>query len=215
MSQDTDNLIATLSTGLRPVVPLRPPVVRALGWLALVAALAAWPLWRLADLQVFALRNSDPRVALECAAALLTGIVATVAAFHLSVPGRTGRWALAPLAPLALWIAASGAGCLRNGVGRANWDCLLFVVMTGMPLTLLLFFFLRRARPIASAPVAWMGGLAAAGIAAFLLQFFHPFDVSVIDLLLHAAAVLCVLAAARLLGHRALGSPGRDYGATL
>jgi len=109
MSEDTDKLIATLSTGLQAVTPLRPPVVRALGWLALVAVLAAWPLWRLADLPVFALRNADPRTALECGASLLTGIVATVAAFHLSVPGRAARWALAPLAPLALWIAASGS----------------------------------------------------------------------------------------------------------
>jgi len=86
--------------------------------------------------------------------------------------------------------------------------------MTGAPLTLLLFFFLRRARPVAPGPVAWMGGLAAAGIAAFLLQFFHPFDVSVMDLLLHAAAVLCVLVLARLLGGRAFGSPDRRTNAT-
>lgn len=209
MKQDTDNLITSLGAGLQPVVPLRPPVVRALGALLLIAVLAAWPVWRLADLQVFMLRNGDMRTALECAASLLTGIVATLAAFHLAVPGRAARWELAPLAPLALWIGASGAGCLRNGLGHANWDCLLFVVMAGVPLTLLLFWFLRRARPIAPGAVAWTGGLAAAGIAAFLLQFFHPFDVTVMDLLLHAAAVLCVLAVARLLGLRALGSAVR------
>jgi hypothetical protein len=207
MKPDTDSLIASLSTGLQPVTPLRSPVVRALGSLLLIAVLAAWPLWRLADLQVFVLRNGDVRTALECAASLLTGIVATVAAFHLAVPGREGRWARAPLAPLALWIAAAGAGCLRNGIGRVNWDCLLFVVVAGVPLTLLLFGLLRRARPISPGPVIWSGGLAAAGIAAFLLQFFHPFDVTVMDLMLHAVAVLCVLGVARLAGLRALGSP--------
>lgn len=206
MSDDTEKLIASLSAGLQPVTPLRPPALRAAFCLLLIAALAAWPLLRLADLQVFALRNADPRTALECAASLLTGIVATVSAFYLSVPGRAGRWTFAPLAPLALWIVASGAGCLRNGVGSANWDCLMFVVVTGIPLTLVLFLFLRRARPIAPGPVALAGGLGAAGVAAFLLQFFHPFDVTVMDLLLHTAAVLCVLAVARLLGSRALGS---------
>lgn len=206
MSDDTNKLILSLSAGLQPVRPLRPPALRAVLCLLLIAVLAVWPLLRLADLQEFALRNTDPRSALECAASLLTGIVATFSAFYLSVPGRAGRWMLAPLAPLALWIAASGAGCLRNGVGTANWDCLMFVIVTGIPLTLLLFLFLRRARPVAPGPVAWAGGLGAAGIAAFLLQFFHPFDVTVMDLLVHAAAVLCVLAAARLLGLTALGS---------
>lgn len=44
-----------------------------------------------------------------------------------------------------------------------------------------------------------MGGLAAAGLAAFLLQFFHPFDVTVMDLLLHTLAVGIVLLVARAL----------------
>ena len=34
-----------------------------------------------------------------------------------------------------------------------------------------------------------MGGLGVAGIAAFLLQFFHPFDVTLLDLAIHAVAV--------------------------
>ncbi len=204
MSDVTDKLIASLGAGLQPVKPLRPPVLRAILCLLLVGALAAWPVWRLADLREFALRNADPRVALECAASLLTGIVATVAAFYLSVPGRAGRWTFAPLAPLALWIAASGLGCLRNGVGRANWDCLIFVIVTGVPVMLILFLFLRRARPVAPGPVAWTAGLGAAGIAAFLLQFFHPFDVTVMDMFVHAVAVACVLTVATLLGRRAL-----------
>ncbi len=40
--------------------------------------------------------------------------------------------------------------------------------------------------------MAWTGGLAAAGIAAFLLQFFHPFGVTVVDLGLHVAAVATI-----------------------
>ena len=126
-------------------------------------------------------------------------IVATVAAFHLSVPDRSPRWVLAPMPALLLWVAAAGAGCLSNGVGHVNWDCVLFTTMVGTPLLLGLLLALRRARPLAPASVAWMGGLAAAGLAAFLLQFFHPFDVTVMDLLLHALAVAIVLLVARAL----------------
>jgi hypothetical protein len=204
MTTSTDNLIERLSLTLVPVKPLRPPVVRGLIWLAMVAVLAAWPVYSFAQLNVFMLRSADTRVATEIAATLLTGIVATIAAFHLSVPDRSPRWVYAPLPPLLLWLAASGLGCLQNGLGEADWKCSVFVAMASAPLLLLLFVFLRRARPIAPLPVALTGGLAVAAIAAFLLQFFHPFDVTVIDLAIHAMAVLAVLGAATLIGRRAL-----------
>lgn len=199
MTRETELLIGRLGAQLAPVRPLSAPVLRALGALLTVALLAAWPVMHFANLQVFALRNAELHTALECAASLLTGIVATIAAFHLSVPDRSARWVLAPLPPLLLWLGAAGAGCLRNGLGHANWDCVLFTTVVGTPLLLLLFLLLRRSHPLAPAVVAWTGGLAAAGLAAFLLQFFHPFDVTVMDLLLHALAVAGVLAIARLL----------------
>ena len=49
-----------------------------------------------------------------------------------------------------------------------------------------------------------MGGLGIAGLAAFVLQFFHPFDVTVIDLAVHLMAVLLVMGAAALVSRRAL-----------
>ncbi|NJR64527.1 MAG: hypothetical protein HC772_03080, partial [Leptolyngbyaceae cyanobacterium CRU_2_3] len=60
--------------------------------LLLIAALATWPILQFADLATFRLRNGDPRVAIETTAALLTGLAAVVAAFHLSIPGRAARW---------------------------------------------------------------------------------------------------------------------------
>ena len=58
-----------------------------------------------------------------------------------------------------------------------------------MPLAVALFWMLRRARPIAPLPVAALGTLGVAATAAFVLEFFHPFDVTVIDLSAHLAAV--------------------------
>jgi hypothetical protein len=138
-----------------------------------------------------------PRVAVETLATLLTAIAATLAAFELSVPDRSPRWAWLPLPPFLLWIAASGLGCLQNGfsLGGAggvlgeSGHCFGFIVAFSVPLSLGLFWLLRRARPIDPLPVAALGTLAAAASAAFLLQFFHPFDVTVIDLGLHLAAV--------------------------
>jgi hypothetical protein len=42
-----------------------------------------------------------------------------------------------------------------------------------------------------------MAGLGVASLAAFLLQFFHPFDVTVIDLGLHLAGIATVVILAR------------------
>jgi len=40
---------------------------------------------------------------------------------------------------------------------------------------------------------AAVGGLGAAAISAFLLQFFHPFEVTVVDLGVHLAGVLALI----------------------
>jgi hypothetical protein len=209
---DTEQFIQSLKSDLQPVRPLRPPWLRALGWLLLIALLATWPVLRFADLAEFGARHADPRVATETIATLLTGLSAIVAAFYLSIPGRSDLWRWLPLVPLTLWLASSGVGCVRNGFGSMgrsrlfgyDIDCFVFVVMISVPLSLLLMAFLRRARPLAPRTVALTGGLGVAGIAAFLLQFFHPFEVTVIDLTLHVAAVAVVLSAAATFGRRAL-----------
>jgi uncharacterized membrane protein len=64
-----------------------------------------------------------------------------------------------------------------------------------LPLAVSLIVLLRRARPLAPVRVAAMGALGVAAIAAFILQFFHPFDVTFMDLGIHAVAVAIVVAA--------------------
>jgi hypothetical protein len=83
-------------------------------------------------------------------------------------------------------------------------DCLIFIVGAGILVGAPLLWRLSRARPIDPLPVALLGGLGAAAFAALLLQFFHPFAVTAIDLGLHFTAVLIVLALASLTRRRAL-----------
>jgi hypothetical protein len=59
---------------------------------------------------------ATPDMGLAFASGLGTAILAAAAAFLTSVPGRSPWWSVLPLPPLALWVGASGAGCLRNTI---------------------------------------------------------------------------------------------------
>jgi hypothetical protein len=192
----TDQMIEQLSSGLEPVRVLRSPALRALCWLALVGVMTVALILGFAHSAALQ-RLTAPRVAVECVATALTAVAAIVAAFELSVPDGSLRWAWLPVPPLLVWLAASGLGCLRNGLSLAaghgamgnSPDCFMFICAASLPLAAGLFWMLRRARPIAPMPVAITGALGVAATAAFILEFFHPFDVTVIDLTLHLSAV--------------------------
>lgn len=203
MQYDTERLIAALAADAAPVRRLRPPLVRAGLFLATVAAVAVPAVLAFADLGAVMARWRDPMVGLEVAGALLAGVAGIVAAFHLALPDRVRAWAFLPAPFLALWIAASGAGCYAAWVKTADAGlelgegatCLGFLLGVGLPLGAGLLWMLRRARPLAPVPVAITGGFAAAALAALLLQFFHPFAVTIVDLGMHAAAVAIIVAA--------------------
>jgi hypothetical protein len=196
---DNEQLIKSLTVDLRPVRPLRPPALRAALWLGGTALLSALVVSLTVGIHVIAIRIVVPRVAWQCAGEALTAVSAVLAAFMRSVPGRSPRWALLPLPGCALWLGASGLGCLVNGWGLGHpsgesLHCFVFILGASVPLAAALFAALRRARPIDPLPVATLGTLGVAASAAFVLEFFHPFDVTVIDLALHLGAVGIVMA---------------------
>jgi ABC-type thiamin/hydroxymethylpyrimidine transport system permease subunit len=73
-----------------------------------------------------------------------------------------------------------------------------------LPLGATLVWLLSRARPIDPLPVAMLGGLGTAAIAAFILQFFHPFAVTFVDLAIHLVAIAAVVGVTALLNRRTL-----------
>lgn len=198
----TDQLIAELERDIAPVRRLRPPMQRAALWLACVLAMAAVAIAAFANMKLFMHRADHPELLIELAGTLATGILATIAAFHLSLPDRSNAWLLLPLPSLGLWLAGSGAGCYRDWLRfgtDGSWamgdsmDCLMFILGLGIPLAAALLWVLRQAKPLAPVRVAVMGALGAASLTAFLLQFFHPFDVTFMDLSVHAAAIALVV----------------------
>lgn len=200
---DTDQLIARIVRDAPPVRRLRPPLVRAVLWLAFFAAISAASIMLFADMRVFHDRMVSWQVQVELFGTLATGLLAIIAAFELSVPDRSPRWALLPFPALAVWLAGSGAGCYRAWIVEHedmwafgdSWHCFLFIVGIGLPISAALFWTLRVARPVAPLPVALLGGLGSSALAAFLLQFFHPFEITFMDLSVHALAVLLLVCA--------------------
>jgi hypothetical protein len=63
-----------------------------------------------------------------------------------------------------------------------------------------MILMLRRAYTLRPNLTAIVGGLAVASAAATLLNFVHPFNVTISDLAVHALAITIVVSANRLLG---------------
>jgi hypothetical protein len=215
MSASHDQLIRGLAADLRPVRRLPPPLVCALGWLAVLAVLAAG-LAAFANLDAVWQRiSAAPDLWLAVVGSTLTAILAAIAAFELSLPDAARGWALLPLPAALLWAGASGFGCLRVWIAPQSHvavmsdarDCLIFIVVLSAPLSALLLAMLRRAYPLYPGLTAAIGGLAVAAAAATLLNFFHPYDAAATDLAVHTIAVVLVIVANRALGGRIFGVP--------
>lgn len=207
-------LIEVLAADARPVRPLDPPLNRAATMLAGIALASGLAVYLLGDvgqlLDRYAGRGGV--LVLEMAAMLATAVLAVTGAFVVSIPGRSKRWLLAPIVPFAAWLVLSSAGCNNNFVrGSASGleighsiDCLTFIIATSLALGAPLFWRLSGASPIEPLAVALLGGLGIAALAAFLLQFFHPFAVTWTDLAVHLVAIGLVVGAAALINRRAL-----------
>ena len=208
----SDALIGRLAGELRPVRRLGSPWRRAGGWL-LAAVWVGALLSLFADWRGLAVRlMAAPDMWLSLAGAVLTAVLAGVAALQIAVPGRPTAWALLPLPAVAVWVGASAAGCFRLGPiegvvpegAMHPMVCLEFLLLVALPLAMLLTWLLTRAFPVRPGLTAALGGLASAGAAAALLALIHPFDATWEDLAMHGVAVLIVVVMARLLGGRAL-----------
>ena len=187
----TPDLIDALAANLTPVRRLRPPVARAFSWLllaALVLALLAVSEGTRPDL---AQRSRDLTFVLSTAGTLLTGILAAVAAFMLSLPDRSRLCLLLPSPALVLWLSTIGYQCLTNWVSvepngirlGETARCFATLVLTSLPLSLAMLLMLRYAAPLRPTAVTLTGSLAVAAITATALSLFHDLDATVMILM--------------------------------
>jgi hypothetical protein len=187
----TPDLIEALAANLTPVRRLRPPVTRAACWLllaALVLALLAVSQGIRPDL---AQLLREPTFILGMSGALLTGVLAAVAAFMLSLPDRSRFCLLLPAPALVLWLSTIGYQCLTNWVSLEpngirlgeTARCFATLVLTSLPLSLAMLVMLRYAAPLRPMAVTLTGSLAVAAITATALSLFHDLDATLMILM--------------------------------
>jgi hypothetical protein len=207
----TPDLIESLVAKAAPVRRLAP-LARAAAWLAfaaLILALMAIGRQLRPDL---ALRLAQPEFACGIAGSLATGVLAAIAAFLVSVPGRSRAWLLLPLPALLVWMATIGYGCLASWVSLApggsplagESGCFALLFLAGAPLSLALLIMLRHAARLAPTAVGILGGLAVAGLTATALSLFHAHDASVLILFWNVGTALLLVSLGGLLGRRML-----------
>lgn len=208
----TEDLVSAMAHEMGPVKRLRPPLVRAALWLGfsvvVIAAVVAFsgPRHDLAE------RLARPWEAGQMALAAVTGVLAAIAAFHLTLPDRSDRWALLPLPGLVLWIATLGWGCVADFVrlgaeGIAlgtSFSCLGFILGLSLPMGGAMVFALRHAGPIRPVPTMATGVLSIAMLASVGLSIVHHLDAAIMVLVWHAGAVAIATAIGGGIGGRAL-----------
>ncbi|MEZ0221634.1 MAG: NrsF family protein [Tardiphaga sp.] len=181
---DTSDLIHSLATNAPPVKRLRPPLVRAVGWLLIAAAIMGLMTISHGVRPQFGERMQDAVFAINMISSLLTGVFATIATFFVSLPDRSRRWLLLPAPPLVVWLSTIGYQCFAGWVPvppgaitvEAASSCVATLVLTSLPLSLLMLVMLRYAAALRPTSVILMGSLAVSAITATALSMFHPLD---------------------------------------
>lgn len=206
----TPDLIETLAAKATPVKRLRPPVLRAVIWLAfaaLIVALLAIGHGVRADIQD---RLHQPVFVTGLTASMITGVLAAVATFLISLPDRSRLWALLPVPALIVWVSTISYGCLTDWVsfqpdgvrmGEAV-RCFATLVLTSLPISFAMLIMVRYAAPLRPTAVTMIGALAVAAITSTALSLFHDFDATIMILMWNLGTAALIVALGGALGRR-------------
>jgi hypothetical protein len=206
----TPDLIESLVAGARPVRRLRPPVARAALWLLFAAGIVGLLAVSHGIRPDLGVRLVQASFVTGIAASALTGILAAVATFVVSLPDRSRLWLLLPAPALAVWVSTIGYGCLTGWVkvgadgirlGEAI-DCFATLALISVPLSLAILVMLRYTALLEPTRVAVMGGLAVSAIAATALSLFHSLDATIMVLMWNFGIAALLVGLATVFGKK-------------
>jgi len=221
----TPDLIDALAVDAKPVRRLRPPLARAGAWLTFAVLLLALLAIAHGVRPDLAEHLRRPVFGVGMLAALVTGVLAAVSSFLVSLPDRSRLWLLLPSPSLAVWLSTIGYGCLTDWVvigpneiqmGEAL-RCFATLVLTSAPLSLAMVVMLRYAAMLRPTVVALTGSLSVAAISATALSLFHELDASVMILTWNLGISTLIVVLGGTFGPTMLGwlSPAQDARSSL
>lgn len=179
-------------------------------WLLLAAAIMGLMTVSHGVRPQFAERMQDAVFAINMISSLITGVLATIATFFVSLPDRSRRWLLLPAPALAVWLSTIGYQCFAGWVPvppgaitvEAASGCLATLVLTSLPLSLLMLAMLRYTAALRPTSVILMGSLAVSAITATALSMFHPLDATAMILGWNLGTAVLFLAGAAIFSRK-------------
>jgi hypothetical protein len=217
----TADLIAPLSTNLRPVVPVPLPVAQlrrwgAIGGAALIATIAMGVRHDWAEAMV-----AWPVIGHTALLALVAGSGAW-AAIRLATPGEAvPRAVVWPVAFGVIWLAWTAVDVVLAGTAGTltqvgfGWNCIGRAVVGAAVPGAVLLIIVRRAMPLMATPAAVALAASTAAIGGLAAEWMCPNMVAMHMLVWHAAPVLVVVVAAAICAGTVVGhfaSAGRVEG---
>jgi hypothetical protein len=204
----TDDLVASLAGGVRPVRRLRRPWLLAAGWAAATGLYLALLVLLMQPADAATAQWRDLRFTLEQLAAAAVGLTAAAAALVTVLPGRRQTLVAAAIGAALLWVGIVAIGCvqdlLRYGAAglplQADWPCVAVIVGGSVVPVAGLALLLRRGAPLTPNVTLALGGLAAAALANISACLDQPHATSVTVLLWHGTTVLLVCGLVGALG---------------
>ena len=177
MSRDTEDLIASLSTGLKPVRSQLPVDLVALLWLASSAAFVVAITHLFGPIRPNALHQlaTEPRFALETVLGVIAISFTAIVAFRNAVPGAASRRSmLLAVGLIALWLANYGIGlsypALEPSMLGKRDHCVFETLIFAVPPACLAFLLTRRLYPLKPVRSALLFSLVAGMMPALYMQ---------------------------------------------
>ena len=206
----TPDLIETLAANMKPVRRLRPPMIRATCWLLLATLVVVLLGVSQGVRPELAQRLHDPAFAVGIAGAALTGVLAAIAAFFISLPDRSRLWLILPAPAVAIWLSNIGYQCLTQWISMGpngftigeTTRCLATLVLTSLPLSLAMLVMLRYAAPLRPTAVTLMASLSVAAITATSLSLFHEGDATLMIIMFNIGTAAIFVVLGSLFGRR-------------